>query len=59
MKTYKPTTPSRRNMVTIDYRKILTTDTPHKALTKGGKNAAGPNNRGRITVRHQGGGHKS
>jgi large subunit ribosomal protein L2 len=58
MKTYKPTTPSRRNMVTIDYRKILTTDTPHKALTKGGKNAAGRNNRGRITVRHQGGGNK-
>ena len=44
MKTYKPTTPSRRNMVTIDYRKILTTDTPHKALTKGGKKQPWTNN---------------
>ncbi len=31
---------------------------PHKALTKGGARALGRNNRGRITVRHKGGGHK-
>ncbi len=58
MKTYKPTTPSRRNMATIDYRKILTTSTPHKALTKGASGKGGRNNRGRVTVRHQGGGNK-
>ena len=58
MKTYKPTSPSRRNMVTIDYRASLTTATPHKALTKGGKRKVGRNNQGRITTRHKGGGNK-
>lgn len=58
MKTYKPTSPSRRNMVTIDYRKVLTASKPHKALTKGGKRDMGRNNQGRITTRHKGGGNK-
>lgn len=59
MKTYKPTTPSRRNMATIEYRKLLTRGAkPHKPLTKGAVNKAGRNNLGRITVRHQGGGNK-
>lgn len=58
MKKYSPTTASRRQMTTISYRQTLTTDRPAKALTKGGKRAAGRNNQGRITVRHKGGGHK-
>lgn len=58
MKTYKPTTKSRRKMQTIDYRKILTTSTPEKSLTKGRKRAVGRNNQGRITTRHKGGGNK-
>lgn len=58
MKTYKPTTPSRRNMQTINYREILTTGTPLKSLTKGGKRDMGRNNAGRITTRHKGGGNK-
>lgn len=58
MKTYKPTTKSRRSMTGIDYRKFLSTRTPHKALVSGGQRAAARNNYGRITVRHQGGGHK-
>lgn len=58
MKTYKPTTKSRRNMTGIDYRKILTASKPHKGLTTGGKRYVGRNADGRITVRHKGGGHK-
>jgi len=58
MKRYKPTTKSRRNMTGIDYRKVLTTDKPVKALTSGFKRGTGRNNRGRITTRHKGGGHK-
>jgi large subunit ribosomal protein L2 len=58
MKSYKPTTPSRRNMLTINYREYLTTDTPEKSLTKGMKRGVGRNNAGRITTRHKGGGNK-
>jgi large subunit ribosomal protein L2 len=58
MKKYRPTTPSRRHMTTRSYKKVVTTTTPHKALTKGGKRAVGRNGQGRITSRHMGGGHK-
>jgi len=58
MKTYKPYTKSRRHMTGILYRKVLTAGQPHKALTSGSKRGFGRNNAGRITVRHQGGGHK-
>ena len=58
MKIYKPTTSGRRKMTGIDYKKILTTSTPHKPLVKALKKRAGRNKYGRITVRHQGGGHK-
>ena len=58
MKKYAPTTPSRRQMTTINYREYLTASEPHKPLTKGGKRHVGRNADGRITVRHKGGGHK-
>ena len=58
MKHYKPTTPSRRHMTTVSYRKSLTASEPHKALVHGGKRFMGRNNAGRISVRHKGGGHK-
>ena len=58
MKTYRPTTKSRRSMTGIDYRKFLSTRRPHKALVSGGTRSHARNNYGRITVRHQGGGHK-
>ncbi len=58
MKTYRPTTPSRRHMTTVSYRGVLTASEPKKSLTKGGKRAVGRNNRGRITTRHKGAGHK-
>lgn len=58
MKIYKPTTPGRRKMTGIDYKKVLTTDKPYKPLVKALKKRAGRNRQGRITVRHRGGGHK-
>lgn len=58
MKTYKPTTPSRRTATIIDYAEILTAKEPFKRLTKGFKRAKGRNNYGRITVRGRGGGVK-
>lgn len=58
MKKYRPTTPSRRHMTTRSYKSVVTTSTPFKALTKGGKRAVGRNSQGRITSRHMGGGHK-
>jgi large subunit ribosomal protein L2 len=58
MKLFKPTTPGRRGMSVVNYRELLSTDKPHKALTVGGKRHVGRNNAGRITVRHKGGGVK-
>lgn len=57
IKKYKPTTNGRRNMTSSDFAEI-TTSTPEKTLLQPLKNNAGRNNNGRITVRHQGGGHK-
>lgn len=58
MKKYSPTTPSRRHLISIDYRRYLTASEPFKALTKGQKRHVGRNSDGRITVRHKGSGHK-
>ena len=57
MKFYKPTTPSRRHMTAIETSN-LSKDRPFKTLTKKLKERSGRNSQGRITVRHQGGGHK-
>lgn len=57
MKKYSPTTPSRRQMTSIDYS-VLTRTEPLKSLTVRIKKNAGRGNRGRITVRHKGGGAK-
>src|SRR3990167_2767340 len=58
MKKYKPTTPSRRNMQTVNYKEYLTESKPHKKVTSGFKRSMGRNNQGRITTRHKGGGNK-
>jgi len=58
MKTYKPTTASRRSMTGINYKEILTTNDPYKPLTNGFRRGSGRNAFGRITTRHKGGGHK-
>ena len=57
MKTYKPTTPSSRQRTTVDYSTLSPVE-PWKPLLKSLKKHSGRNNQGRITVRHQGGGHK-
>lgn len=57
MKKYGPTTPSRRHMTTFE-KGVLSGAKPEKKLLKKSHSKAGRNNRGRITVRHQGGGHK-
>ena len=45
-------------MTGIDYRSILTTQSPQKSLTSGFKRGSGRNSQGRITMRHKGGGVK-
>jgi len=57
VKVYKPTSPGRRNMSVSTFEEI-TTDKPEKSLLEPLPKKAGRNNQGRITVRHQGGGHK-
>ncbi|MCD7862683.1 MAG: 50S ribosomal protein L2 [Lachnospiraceae bacterium] len=57
IKTYKPYTPSRRNMTGSDFAEI-TKKTPEKSLTVAVKKNSGRNNQGKITVRHRGGGEK-
>ncbi len=57
IKTYKPTTPSRRGMTGSAFETI-TKSKPERALLRPLSKRAGRNNRGVITVRHQGGGHK-
>ena len=55
VKRYRPTTPSLRATVRPTFEEITTT-TPEKSLLAPIKKNAGRNNRGCITVRHQGGG---
>lgn len=57
IKTYKPYTPSRRNMSGSDFSEI-TKQTPEKSLTEALKKNAGRNNQGKITTRHRGGGNR-
>ena len=57
VKKFVPTSPGRRFMTVSDFKEI-TTDKPEKSLLEPLKKQAGRNNLGRITVRHQGGGHK-
>ncbi len=57
LKTYRPTSPSRRGMVSASFEE-LTASAPEKSLLLPLKKQAGRNNRGVITVRHRGGGVK-
>jgi len=57
VKQYKPTSPGRRGATGYTFEEI-TRKKPEKSLVYGKKQNAGRNNRGRITVRHRGGGHK-
>ena len=57
IKTYKPTTPSRRQMTVTDYS-VLSKVEPEKSLLEPLKKKSGRNSYGRITVRHRGGGNR-
>jgi large subunit ribosomal protein L2 len=57
LKKYKPTSPGRRFQTVSDFADI-TRSTPEKSLLEPLSKKGGRNNNGRITTRHQGGGHK-
>ena len=57
LKTYNPTTPGQRQLVTVD-RSGLWRGKPVKGLTEGLSKSGGRNNHGRATARRRGGGHK-
>ena len=57
IKVYKPTTNGRRNMTTLTFDEITSTK-PERSLLAPLTSKGGRNNNGRITTRHQGGGHK-
>ena len=58
IKTFKPTTPSRRQMTVSGFDGIDKKAKPEPSLTEVLKKSSGRNNTGRITVRHRGGGCK-
>ncbi len=57
LKKYKPTSPGRRFMSVSSFEEV-TKSKPEKSLTEPLKKTGGRNSNGRITTRHQGGGHK-
>jgi len=57
IKKYNPTTPGLRGMTVSTFEEI-TKDTPERSLTVTLKKHSGRNNRGKITVRHRGGGYR-
>jgi large subunit ribosomal protein L2 len=57
IKNYKPTSPGRRGMSVSTFEEITQT-TPERSLLRPLKRSGGRNTRGKITVRHRGGGHK-
>src|SRR6059036_2154200 len=57
IRKYKPTTPGRRGASVADFVEV-TRDFPEKSLVRPLHNTGGRNNQGKITTRHQGGGHK-
>jgi large subunit ribosomal protein L2 len=57
VKVFKPTSPGRRDMTGASFEEI-THSRPEKSLVTGLRKRAGRNFRGKITIRHRGGGHK-
>ncbi len=57
VKIYKPTSPGRRDMTGHSFDEI-TKSKPERSLTEPIRKRGGRNNKGRLTVRHRGGGHK-
>ena len=56
-KKIRPVTPGMRGQVSTDFKDI-TKKKPEKSLLQSKKSSGGRNNKGRITSRHRGGGHK-
>lgn len=59
LKTYKPTTPTRRHTVAINTKHIVSGNKPNKRMLRVKTNSGGRNNSGKVTMRHQGGAVKS
>ncbi|MCA9873255.1 MAG: 50S ribosomal protein L2 [Anaerolineales bacterium] len=57
IKVYKPTSPGRRDMTSQTFEEV-TRIAPEPTLTRGLRKRGGRNHRGKITIRHRGGGHK-
>lgn len=57
VRSFKPTSPGKRTMTVDDFSDI-TKSTPEKSLTQALRGAGGRNAQGRMTVRHQGAGHR-
>ena len=57
LRKYKPTTPGRRGSSVADFSEV-TRSRPERSLTAKMTKKAGRNSQGRVTTRHQGGGHK-
>jgi large subunit ribosomal protein L2 len=57
LRKYKPTSPGRRFRTVSTFEEVTKSE-PEKSLTAPLKKTGGRNNRGRLTTRHQGGGHK-
>jgi large subunit ribosomal protein L2 len=57
LRSYRPTSPGMRQMTRSTFDEI-TSDRPHKPLTESQVRSAGRNSQGKLTVRHQGAGHK-
>lgn len=57
LKTYKPTSDGKRHHVSVDYSQ-LSKEGPERSLLAPLSKKGGRNNKGRMTTRHQGGGHK-
>ncbi len=57
IKIYKPYTATMRNRSVLDFSNLSKVE-PEKSLTVANQRARGRNNKGRITIRHKGGGHK-
>jgi large subunit ribosomal protein L2 len=57
IKIYKPTSPGRRDMTGPSFEEITRT-TPERSLVRGLRKSGGRNTRGKVTIRHRGGGHK-
>lgn len=57
VKKYKPTSPGRRAVMGLTFDEI-TKSKPEKSLLQPSPSSGGRNNRGKMTIRHRGGGHK-